>query len=344
MKKGLRSLVATATGAVLLLFSGNLSAAAATVGGDFNGAATTDAFIPLDKDIEVSVTLRLKDPGTVTAAVTGTITPPGKAGRDVSFDFRPSSSNKATETAITGKFGIGKDDPAGDWKLNVKVPRDGGTGSNDFLLKVSAKQGITSGGVSPNPVRLVKGKDVKVSVKASVTEAGSVSAKLVSQESNESFDLGDLERGTDGYYRASTFFSDDTAPGAWTLEVYATRGSQSLKGVSSFSVVAPTGGASKKAKARITIKAPNKVRKGALAKVTGKVYRGSKAYPNKKIEVYFKTKGTATYKLLRFAKTNASGKYAKSFTMKKDGYFRVKVEGTSTTRSALSPQEFVDVR
>lgn len=345
MKKRLRSLLATATGAALLLGCVNLPAAlAASAGSDFNGAATSDAFIPVDKDIEVSVTLRLKDPATVTAAVTGSITPPGKAGRDVSFDFKPSSASRVTETVITGRFGIGKDDPAGDWRLNVRVPRDGGTGSNDFVLKVSGKQGITSGGVTPNPVRLIKGKDVKVSVKASVTDAASVSAKLISEESNESFDLGDLDRGSDGDYRGSTFFSDDTPPGDWTLEVYANRGGQSLKGISSFTVVAPVGGASKKAKVRVTIKAPAKVRKGASVKVSGKVYRGSKGYPKKTVEVYFKVKGTSTYKLLRFAKTNSTGKYAKSFTVKKDGYFRVKAPGTSKTRSALSPQEFVDVR
>ncbi|WP_433511631.1 hypothetical protein ACQP2T_48840 [Nonomuraea sp. CA-143628] len=345
MKKGLRSLLATATGAALLLGCVNLPAAqAASAGSDFNGAATSDAFIPVDRDIEVSVTLRLKDPATVTAAVTGSITPPGKSGRDVDFDFRPSSASKATETTITGRFGIGKDDPAGDWKLNVSVPRASGTGNNAFVLNVSGKQGITSGGVTPNPVRLVKGKDVKVSVKASVTDADSVSAKLISEESNESYDLGDLERGSDDYYRGSTFFSDDTPPGDWTLEVYANRGGQTLKGVSSFTVVAPAGGASKKTKVRITIKAPAKVRKGASATVSGKVYRGSKGYAKKKLEVYFKTKGTKTYKLLRFVQTNSTGKYAKSFTMKTDGYFRVKAPGTSRTRSALSPQEFVDVR
>ncbi|WP_113701044.1 hypothetical protein [Nonomuraea lactucae] len=341
MMKRMRLFLAAATGAVLLVGGAHLPAAnAATAGPDFSGAASSDAFIPLDKDIQVSVTLTLRDPGTVTS-IAGHITPPGGSQRAVTFDFAPST---AAEAVVTGRFGIGKDDAAGEWRMSVQVARGGAPRSNAFVINVSARQGISDAGVSPNPVRLVKGKDVKVSVKAGVTDAGSVSAKLVSQESDESFDLGDLEQGTDGYFRGITYFSDDTTTGDWKLEVYATRGGQSLKGVASFTVEAPARGTSKKARARVTIDAPAKVKKGAPVKVSGKVYRGAKKYPNKRLEVYFKAKGTSAYKLLGFVKSNSAGRYAKSYQAKKDGYFRVKSPGTARTRSALSPQEFVDVR
>lgn len=346
MKKMMRPLLAAATGAALVLGGAHLNAANAAslstayaIGPDFDGAASSDAFIPLQRDIQVSVTLTLKDPQTVTA-VSGQITPPGGSPRGVTFDHTPSTA----ERELTGRFTIGKDDPAGAWQMNVQVSRGGTARNNAFVLEVSGRQGIKEAGVSPNPVRLVRGKDVKVSVKAGVTDAGSVSAKLVSQESGEVFDLGDLEEGTDGYHRGVTFFSDDTSPGEWHLEVYARRGGQSLKGVTPFTVLAPAQGSTKKTRTRVTIKAPNRAVKGRTVKVQGKVYLGARAYPRKRLEVYFKVKGTSTYKLLGFVKSNSAGKYAKAYKVKRDGYFRVKSPGTATARAALSPQEFVDVR
>lgn len=358
MKRRVRLLFATATGAAVLLGGAGLSATSAlasqyAMADDFTGDASSSAYVPLEKDVEATVTLKLKNPDTVTG-VTGSIEPPGKSAKTVTFDFTPSTPSTSTPTAtpspaadktITGRWTITKDDPAGDWKLTVNVARSGGSGSpSTFTVKVSGKQGISGANVTPDPVQLVKGKDTKVTVEASVKDAGTVSAKLVSDTTSEYYDLGDLAKESDGYYRGVTYFSDDTTEGDWTLEVYATRGGQTLKGVASFSVVAPEGGATKKAKTRVTIAAPNKVAKGKSFKVYGKVYRGTKAYKGKIVEVYFKTKGTKTYRFMGYTKATSTGKYAKTFRAKKDGYFQVKVPGTSKTRSSLSPQEFVDVR
>ncbi|WP_125631683.1 hypothetical protein [Nonomuraea sp. WAC 01424] len=362
MKRRVRLLLATATGAAVLLGGAGLSATGASASAyaaadDFTGDASASAYVPLDKDIDATVTLKLKNPDTATS-VTGSIEPPGKSARTVTFDFTPSTStpsrtatptttpSPAADKSVTGKWTIGKDDPAGDWKLTVNVARTGGSGggASTFTVKVSGKQGISGANVTPDPVQLVKGKDTRVTVEASVKDAGTVSAKLVSDATSEYYDLGDLSKESDGYYRGVTYFSDDTTEGAWTLEVYATRGGQTLKGEASFSVVAPAGGASKKTKTRVTISAPNKVNKGRAFKVYGKVYRGTKAYKSKIVEVYFKTKGTKTYKFMGYAKATSTGKYSKTFKGKKDGYFQVKVPGTSKTRSSLSPQEFVDVR
>jgi hypothetical protein len=349
MKRRVRLLFATAAGAAVLLGGTGLTATGAyasqqalAMADDFTGGASSDASIPLESDVEGTVTLTLKNPATV-KSVTGTITPPGKSAKTVTFNFR-TGDNAGTQT-ITGKWPISKDDPAGDWKMSVVVSRDSSAdGITEFTIKVAAKQGITSGRVRPDPVQLVTGKDVQVSVETSVKDATTVTAKLVSDVGGEFYDLGALAPESDGYYRGTTYFADDTTPGDWTLEVYATRNGQTLKGEAAFTVVAPEGGVSKKAKTRVTIAAPNKVRKGQTFKVYGKVYRGSKAYKKKIVEVYFKAKGTKTYKLMGFAKATSTGKYAKTYTARKDGYFRVKVPGTSKTRSSLSPQEFVDVR
>lgn len=339
MMKRLRLLLATATGAALLLGGTGLQAANAA-GSDFNGAASSDAYVPLDKEIQVTVTLKLKDPATATG-ISGTVTPPGKSDRPVAFgDWAKSGS----EAPVNGTFGIGKDDPAGDWKLNIKVTRGTSTGDNSFTIKVTAKQGITAASVTPNPVKLRKGKDVKVAVEATANGASTVSAKLVSDETGEYYDLGALDSNNDGTYSGVTYMADDSTAGAWTLEVYATRAGQTLKGVSSFTVEEPTGGVSKKAKARITLQAPAKVAQGKRFKVSGKVLRGSAAYKGAAVEVYFKAKGTKKYKLMGLVKATSTGKYAKQFKAAKDGYWRAKVESTSTTRSALSPQDFVDVR
>ncbi|HEX4812874.1 MAG TPA: hypothetical protein VFV66_09000 [Nonomuraea sp.] len=348
MKRRVRLLLATATGAAVLLGGAGPVAAPAyaseharATADDFTGDASAVASIPFDGEVQGALTLNLSNPATVTG-VTGTIEPPGKAARAVTFDFR--AGDTAATQKITGTWQVTEDDAPGDWKLAVVVTRDTGAKTTPYVIKVSANQDITGANVTPNPVKLVTGKDVQVSVETTVKGASSVSAKLVSAGGGEFYDLGELAKESDGAYRGTTYFADDTTPGDWTLEIYARKGGQTLKGVTGFTVDAPTGGASKKAKSRVTIAAPNKVRKGKTVKVYGKVYRGSKAYKGKVVEVYFKAKGTRTYKLLGFAKASSTGKYAKTYKARKDGYYRVRVPGTKATRSSMSPQEFVDVK
>jgi hypothetical protein len=278
MMKRLRSLMAAATGAALLVGGMDLPAAdAATTGTDFNGLTWSSAFVPSDKAVDVKITGRLKLPASVTEPLSATVTPPGRAARPVAFDFTPVPPKAGAETAVTGKFAIGAADPSGDWKLAVKVVRGLETGSDSFTVKVAPKVQAGKGAVWPTPVRLVKGKDIKISVKAGATGADTVSAKLVTSASRQYYDLGDLERGKDGYFRGVTYFSDDTPPGVWSLEFTAAAGTRKSTGITPFTVVAPTGGATAKARARITIKTPAKVRKGARTTVRGTAYRGSKA-------------------------------------------------------------------
>ncbi|WP_327087048.1 hypothetical protein OIE66_32665 [Nonomuraea sp. NBC_01738] len=353
----MRLLLATATGAAVLLGGVGLTAGTASAAADdITGASASGAYVPNTKDVEATISFTLKNPlGTKdkreAVSIEGAdITPPGKSAKPVTISYSapadPGADKEPPSSATgTGKFTITKDDPAGDWTLNIKVRRgDAGAAANTLTVKVTGKQGITSASVNPDPVNLRKGRDVKVDVRATVKDASNVSAQLVSDDTNEYYDLGSLSQDADGVYTGTTYFSDDTADGAWTLVVTASRGGEALKGELGFTVNAPAGGASKKIKTKITIAAPNKVTKGRAFKVYGKVYKGTKAYKRVTVEVYFKSKGTKTYKFMGFAKTTSTGKYAKSFKGKKDGYFKVKIDSTSKTRSAWSPQEFVDVR
>lgn len=343
MKRRVRSLLATATG-VAVLFGGTgltttsayASQHALAVAPDFMGDVSASAYVPVQGEAGAGVTLKLRNPATV-RKVTGVITAPGKPGRPVTFDFE-------RDAVITGKWTIGEQDPAGRWKLTVTVVRPTATQANDFTVRVAGKQRITAASVTPDPVTLVRGKDVKVSVETTVEGSDMVSAKLVSDTSSRYYDLGNLALEPGGHHRGTAYFGDDSTAGAWTLEIYATRGGEVLKGVAAFTVRAAAQGASAKARARVTIGAAKKVRKGAYFKVYGKAYRGAKPYASKRLKIHFKAKGSSTYKLVAFVRTSRSGRYTKSVKAGTDGYFRVTSPGTRATRAALSPQRLVDVR
>ncbi|WP_343953078.1 hypothetical protein [Nonomuraea longicatena] len=358
MMRKVRLLFATATGAAVLLGGAGLTATSASaaqvaLAGDISGVSVSGAYIPNASSTQASFDFTLRDPlGTAgneaQASVSAEITPATGGSRGVSLSYSPPSKGTdgslPTSASGSGTFTINREDPSGDWTLTFRVTRGGSTSTDTFNVKVTGKQGITGASVNPDPVRLKKGKDVRVDVRATVKDATNVSATLVSDETTESYDLGTLSDEYDGTWSGHTFFSDDTTPGDWTLVVTANRGGEALRGELDFTVSAPEGGASKKTKTRVTLTVPKKVKAGKTAKVYGKVYRGSKAYKKKVVEVYFKSEDAKKYRLLGLAKSDAAGKYAKTFTGKKDGYFKVKVPGTSKTRTSWSPQKHVDVK
>lgn len=404
MKKRMRLLIATATGAALLTgglatastaASAKAIAACELVAADITKITLGDAFVPQKDDNKVDFTAVAKDPfgpitdgkypvkdvteGTpanltdrkwvvepkITSAKaeifrTGEATPTQTvdlaASLPKNFPVPQTATGIPVETTalavagvpasvdLKGQFLIKETDKdkVGKWQIKITLSRSSAPSCQEF--DVAGKAGLTSASVTPNPVVLVKGKDIKVSVKVSAKDASSVSAVLQSDDTSESYDLGDLAKGIDGVYRGETYFSDDTSAGDWTLVARAVRGGQAIEGSADFTVTAAAGGPSKKAKSRVTISAPAKVKLGKTFKIYGKVYRGTKAYAGKIVEVYFKKKGSTKYTFMGFAKATSTGKYTKSFKAKRDGYWRVKVPGTSKTRSSLSPQEFVDVR
>ncbi|GAA2385639.1 hypothetical protein GCM10010404_48140 [Nonomuraea africana] len=355
-------LLATATGVAVLVGGASLSSASASVSqaayaaaDDITNVSVSSAYVPADKELEVSVTFAVANPlgsGTGPAQdadkvsiTSADITPPGKSAKAVSVSYTAPANvadgqPRPTTASGSGKFTITKDDPSGDWTLKIVTSR----GTNSFTVKVAGKQGITGASVNPNPVNLLKGHEVKVTVQAAVKDASLVSAKMTSDTTSEYYDLGSLELGSDGYYTGTVYFTDDSAPGDWTLEISANRGGETLKGVGSFTVNAPVGGASKKAKSKVTLGAPSKAKASTAFKLYGKVTRGSKAYSGKIVEVYFKKKGTTKYKFMGFAKATSTGKYTKAVKQRYDGYWRVKVPATSKTYGSWSSQKFVDVK
>ena len=355
----LRLALATATGLVVLLGGAALPASAAVPTDDFRDVRSSGTFVPGTGEKTASIGFTVVNPlGTVaatpvTTTVSAEIIPPGRSSKAVTITYTaptPPAAGAAlpTSAAGTGTFTITKDDPIGMWALKLTVSRGGTPGTTAIYdVPVTAENAITGATVSPNPVSLQKGKEVRVSVSVTVKEATTVSAQLVSDDTSEYYDLGNLTHEGNGLYSGETFFSDDSAPGGWKLEITATRGETSFKGTGGFRVDAATGGSSAKTKSktRVTITAPAKAKAGATIKVSGKVYKGSAAYSGKTVEIYFKSKAKgAKYKLVGFAKTTSSGKYTKSAKQKVDGYWRVKVPGTSKTYSSLSAQKFVDVK
>ncbi|TXK43125.1 hypothetical protein [Nonomuraea sp. C10] len=339
-----RSLLAAATGAALLLTgTGVPSAQAGTRYGqvstvpDFTGEVQAVAYVPAHADAEARATLKLRDPATV-ERVTGWIVPPGKQRRRVTFDLRPGSAT------VTGKWTVAPGDPAGAWRLTAEVTRGGAPRANDLTVQVAARQAITGATVSPSPVKLVRGKDVKVSVEVKVKGSETVTAKLVAESSTAYYDLGTLARESNGVHRGVTYFGDHSPPGEWTLQVHATRGGETLRSLLSFTVTKPAAGTPAKAGARVTVGVPKRVGKGRWFRVHGKVYRDGRPYKRKKVRIYFKAVGAAKYRLAGYATTNSTGRYTRSFKARKDGYYQVKSAGTSRTSAALSPQRLVDVR
>lgn len=337
-----RSLLAAATGAVILLTGAGAPAAGAAVtrsvrvAPDFTGNVQAVAYVPANEDAEARATLKLRDPATVTR-VTGWVTPPGRERRRVTFDFRPGSQT------ITGTWRVGPSDPAGSWRLRVEVTRVTGTRSADLTVRVASKQAITEAEVTPSTVQLVRGKDVKVSVRVKVRGSETVTAKLVADGRAQYYDLGTLAE-SGGVHRGHTYFGDHSPAGTWTLQVNAARGGETVRALATFTVKAPVAGASSKARTRIMIGAARTVAKGRWFRVHGKVYRDGKPYRRKQVRIYFKPRGAAKYRLVARAVTNGSGRYTKSFKAKKDGYFQVRSAGTSRTGAALSPQRLVRVR
>lgn len=361
MMRKVRLLLATATGAAVLLGGAGITATAAgastsltarTAAGDITGVSAGNTYVPSDGTVQAGINFTVKDPlgtdpsTTVPASVTAEISPPGKAARSVNVSYsQPSKGSDGklpTSAAGTGSFNISSDDPAGDWSLTFKVSRGGSVSTDSFTVNVTGKKASISASVSPDPVNLKKGREVQVDVSARVKDAGSVSARLVSDDTSEYYDLGTLSQDGYGVYTGSTYFSDDTEPGAWTLEVTATRGNETFKGQVAFTVNEPEGGVSKKAKSKVTLSVQ---KKGTKIKVYGKATRAGKAYKGKMLAVYYKAKGAkGKYKRIAWVKTDSAGKYSTKVTIKKDGYVKVRLSGTSKTRSAWSPQKFVNIK
>ncbi|WEH29240.1 hypothetical protein [Streptomyces sp. AM 3-1-1] len=103
--------------------------------------------------------------------------------------------------------------------------------------------------------------------------------------------------------------------------------------------------------ARTTTNAtPEPVSKGKKVTVTGKVTRANwstkkyDAYSGRTVSLQFRAKGAKTYKTLKKATSNGTGNLKTTVTAGVDGYYRWVYYGNSTTGSATSTADYVDVR
>ncbi|SDG53940.1 hypothetical protein SAMN05421505_10583 [Sinosporangium album] len=382
MKRGTRLLLAAATGAAVL--AGGLAstvapatAAAKCVGGtDITKLEVKDAFVPhkTENTVTVTATVRnlwkkdgdnwLKGAGDKAVpdltALAAEITKAGAAAPVKLTDFKLpepptiTDANKGTASVgvaeVTTTFKITKDDKDGKWVLKVAPTRGGSaSGACDEEITVDPVIAVAAAKVSPDPVAVRTGRDTKVSVKAEVKgvrkDAGKVTGRLVSDDSDEWYDVGELtNRDNDGIYRGSVYFDGTTTTGDWTLEVTAKRGDDSVKGTRGFTVVRGSAG---KVSSSIVFKVtPRSVKKSRLAKayvrVSGTVYRSDSPWRNKLVSVYHKRKG-ADWKLITTTGTKGSGEFSKKVKARV-GHYRVKVIGTSRTYGKTSRAVYVGVR
>ncbi|GII91258.1 hypothetical protein [Sinosporangium siamense] len=383
MKKGTRLLLAAASGAAVFaggLASAVAPVAAAPkcVGGsDITKLEVKDAFVPFKTDNKVTVTATVKDlwkkadgkwsrkGGTGTdkdqavpdlTKLAATITKVGNSTPATLTDFQLPAAPTVTDAneraeslgtaSVTTTFTITKDDKHGKWVLQLTPTRGSGSAACDEEIAVDPVVAVTGALISPNPVTVKSGDETKVSVKAEVNgvrkDAGKVTARLVSDTTDEYYDLGELEtRDNDGIFRGSAYMDGTTTTGDWTLEVVAKRGDDSIKGTRGFTVVR---GAASKLRSSIVFKVtPRSLKAGKYIKAYGTVYRGYSPWKSKLVNVYFKSKG-GDWRLVTSAGTTKSGKFAKKIKAKRDGYYRVKVAGTSRTYGKTSRAISVNVR
>ncbi|WP_157099637.1 hypothetical protein [Microbispora sp. ATCC PTA-5024] len=250
-------------------------------------------------------------------------------------------------TEFSGSVPVSASDKPGKWNLKITVDPDGAAAEpetkNPVEFSVAAATRVTGANVDPDPVYLKSGKEVDVYAAFKLEKYGDEKVTDVRLESEDSDDYYALTTGleADDSYHDSTSFDYSTSAGDWQLKITVERGTKKYSFVRGFEVKK----SSSKVKSKITLYAsPAKVKKGKATKLYGKVYRGTKAWSKKILKLYFKKKGTKTWKFVGYVGATSTGKYSKSVKPKYDGYWRTTAAGTSATYGSLSNIKFVDVK
>ncbi|ACZ84645.1 hypothetical protein [Streptosporangium roseum] len=369
----MRLLLAAATGAAVFAtgtataFATQTSATAVACAlntADVTAITFGDAYVPLKDDATVDFEATLKDAwklveGKVDRNITAVTAEFQRVGETAwnsatiealpAVPAPPAAGTTPTlptaDVKLKGSFKVTKDNKDGNWQVRLHVSRSGASSDSCKEVTVSPQVKYVSASVT-DPVVVSAGEETEVVVKANVVGASSVTARLFSNDSNDSVDLELSKSNTANQWYRETWFDDDYATGSWTLELVAARGKESVKIEKADTFWVQTGTSkSKKAKSKVSFDvSANKVKKGKKVRLYGKVYRGSSAYSGKMIELYSKKKGSASWKFAYFVKANGSGKFSKTVKPKTDAYWRAQVPGTSKTYGSKSGYEFVDVR
>ncbi|TKK90143.1 hypothetical protein FDA94_06915 [Herbidospora galbida] len=381
MRKGLRLLIAGASG--VALFASGVAIAASPASAEpvtVSNAVVNDTFIPpVSQDI-MSFSFDLADAYHGKAPdnswypkykIWARVTPDYNPGAGVTVNWRTASVTQLAKVTtdpgtgakrITGNFTVQNNDKPGDrWRLQIspELLPVAGTPSPTATTAPNAWQDVktftvtpatrvTNVGIDPNPVVLKGATDVGFS--ATIEKFGGETLKQVRAlhpSSGEYYSLGTSLEGDDKSYYNFVTMGTDAPAGSWQIKFTITRGTKTYAFTKGFTV-SKTSAPAAKAKSKITMSiAPTKVKKGKSIKIYGKVYRGVKSWgvwKKKVLKLYFKKKGTKSWKFVSYVGANNSGKYSKTIKPKYDGYFRMAATATSLTKSSYSPYKLVDVR
>ncbi|WP_066373241.1 hypothetical protein [Herbidospora mongoliensis] len=298
------------------------------------------------------------------------VTPDYNPGTGVTVNWRAATVTQLAKVTtlptgpskISGSFTVQNNDKPGDrWRLQVSTepfpvagtpsptattPPTEWTDVKTFTVTAATR--VTNVGIDPNPVVLKGATDVGFS--ATIEKFGGETLKQVRAlhpSSGEYYSLGTSLEGDDKSYYNFVTMGTDAPAGDWQIKFTITRGSKTYAFTKGFKV-SKTASAPTKAKSKITMSiSPTKVKKGKSIKVYGKVYRGVKSWgvwKKKVLKLYFKKKGTKSWKFVGYVGANNSGKYSKTIKPKYDGYYRMAATATSLTKSSYSPYKLVDVR
>ncbi|NAS24182.1 hypothetical protein GT755_21115 [Herbidospora sp. NEAU-GS84] len=383
MRKGLRLLIAGASG-VALFASGVAIAAspASAVTVTVTNGVVNDTFIPPVSQDTMSFSFDLAgayhekfgDSWSPKYKIWARVTPDYNPGAGVTVNWRTANVTQLAKVTtqpgatsrVTGSFTVQNNDKPGDrWRLQISAepiaaptqaspsPSPTATAAPDTwqevkTFTVTPATRVSNVGIDPNPVVLKGATDVGFS--ATIEKFGGETLKQVRAlhpSSGEYYSLGTSLEGDDKSYYNFVTMGTDAPAGDWQIKFTITRGTKTYAFTKGFKV-SKTSAPASKAKSKITMSiSPTKVKKGKYIKVYGKVYRGVKSWgPWKKkiLKLYFKKKGTKSWKFVSYVGANNSGKYSKTVKPKYDGWYRMAATSTSATKSSYSPYKLVDVR
>ncbi|WP_155338744.1 hypothetical protein [Acrocarpospora corrugata] len=266
-----------------------------------------------------------------------------------------STAPSPNEAVVKGVIPVSVSDTASDkWRLELALtdtaatvaPTTGWTKATDFTVAAATR--VSNFDVDPDTVTLKSGTSVDVAVRAVIEKAGGEVLKEARVESDDTSDYYSLQTGMeadDKTYYDYVSMDSSTSTGRWQAKLTITRGAKTYSFVKGFDVKK---GTTSKAKSKVTFAvSPTKVKKGKSVKMYGTVYRGYTSWgPWKKkiVKLYFKKKGTKTWKFAAYIGANNSGKFTKTVKPKYDGYWRVGAFATSLTLGKWSAYKYVDVR
>ncbi len=375
MRKSLRLVLATATGAALFATGAAITVASPASAGIVSARAIDipgdveikDKFLPPTGTDTMGFSFVLEDPYIDDGADKGkpakklwaqftkdnSVSTPTWAAASITQPAAVSASSVTADSKVTvnGTIPVASNDTPGEkWQLRIGFTDPSATTAPTSWEKttpafaVGKATRVTGASIDPNPVYLKSGKEVDVTVQATVDLQGATvtDVRLEDEDESEHYALTTNVE-TDDSYHDSTSMDYSTATGNWRLKFTIKRGSKTYSFVKGFEV--RKSGSSSKATSRITLYAsPAKVKLGKSTKLYGKVYRGSKGWGSKVLKLYFKKKGTSKWKFVGYVEAGSTGKYSKTLRPKYDGYWRTRAVGTSKTYGSLSNYKFVDVR